>query len=345
MTRRFAKYARVLKIDAETRAGELSGRPIVSVYFGGGTPTLMDPKDLVGVLDAVRELYDVAEDAEITIEANPETVETESLAELRRAGFDRISLGFQSLDPEILSFLGRGHTAEEAVSSFRKARSAGFERISVDLIFGVPGQSPASWALTLAQAVALGPEHISAYDLTIHTETVFTEWIDKGLMEPPDEDLAADMFEFAMDYLAEEGYEHYEISNYAKPGERSRHNLLYWNQQDYLGLGAGAHSRIDDEWTYNPSSINDYFADDYHDYRQEISDAERLSEFFFVGLRKMEGVDLGKVVEKHGETGLEKYRETIERLIADGLLVRNGDNLRLTRRGILMGNEVFSKFV
>ena len=213
-----------------------------TIFFGGGTPSLLTVEQIKRLLSACREAFAVDEQAEITLEANPGTLSSEQLTGLRAAGINRLSLGSQSFDAELLHTLGRIHTPEEIVQALSNARAAGFRSINLDFMFGLPGQTMQHWKTTLDRALALHPEHFSLYSLIIEEGTLFYTWTNEGRIIPGDEDLCADMYEYADERLQAEGYENYEISNWALPGHQSRHNLTYWQNLPYIGMGAGAHS-------------------------------------------------------------------------------------------------------
>ena len=222
-----------------------------SIFVGGGTPSLLDPTLMRKLLDGLRATFRVSGDAEITIEANPETVDVERLRGFRDAGVNRISFGAQSFRADVLATLGRAHTAERTEAAVREARAAGFDNLNLDLIYGTPGESLDDWRMSLEKAIALGPEHLSAYALTIEEGTAFGADVAAGRMPAPDDDDMAAKYELALDLLAAAGYEHYEISNWAKPGRACRHNLVYWTQGEYAGLGAGAHGHLDAARVWN----------------------------------------------------------------------------------------------
>ncbi|HCH00024.1 MAG TPA: coproporphyrinogen III oxidase [Actinobacteria bacterium] len=341
-------YIDALVSEISAEAARFNRASTNTIYIGGGTPTLLAPERIGRVLNVIKENFTVVSDAEISIEANPETITHEKLAALRDAGINRLSMGFQSLDDELLELLGRKHTAAQAVDAFRVARGAGFENISIDLIFGIPGQSLANWALTLEQAIALDPEHLSCYGLTIESGTALERAIDESAVSRPDEDLQADMLLYTMDSLYESGYEHYEISNYAKPGFACKHNLTYWDGGDYLGFGAGAHSKAGRARYSNVAEPAKYIESAGSDARiaesVEQSVADEMSEAMFLGLRKMDGVNPEEFHARFDQAIDSVFGEAIEDLVGVGLLVRN-TNLRLTPKGILLGNEVFSRFV
>ncbi|NCO66369.1 MAG: coproporphyrinogen III oxidase [Candidatus Aquicultor secundus] len=320
-----------------------------SIYIGGGTPTLLEPSYIASIITSLKGRFAITPDAEISIEANPETVTYEKLAVLRESGVNRLSIGFQSLDDDLLTLLGRKHSAQQAVDAFNAARRAGFDNINIDLIFGVPGQMLANWALNFEQAAALEPEHLSCYGLTVEPGTALECEITTGALAMPDEDMQADMFAYTMESLEESGYGHYEISNYAKPGKECRHNLVYWDNRDYIGFGAGAHSRIGNKRFANTAKPTDYIetagTDLFKPEEIELSIDDEMSEMLFLGFRKMEGVNLEAFASRFGCSVQDIYGAQIEGLLDDGLIESKNGLLRLTPRGIFIGNEVFSRFV
>lgn len=325
--------------------GSLTERRVKSIYFGGGTPTVLGTAELARLLETCRRHFRVDTDAEITVEANPESATPAKLRELRTAGFNRLSLGFQSLDDSELGLLGRLHTVAKAVASYDAARRAGFSSINIDLIFGIPGQSLSAWEQTLRAATALKPDHVSCYGLSVEPGTRLAAEIDSGRLEASSEDLQADMFELAMDRLAAAGYRHYEISNFAWPGMECRHNSLYWRNGDYLGFGAAAHSHVTPARWSNAAHPTDYIRRPSPRGRAvELSADEALSETIFLGLRMAEGIDPTAIEERFGVSMAARFGFEIEDLMEKDLLERNG-RLRLTRRGILLANEVLCRFV
>ncbi|MBE2236040.1 MAG: radical SAM family heme chaperone HemW, partial [Anaerolinea sp.] len=253
LNRLFEPFTAAL-VQEIAEAGAARGRPPVrTLFLGGGTPTVLPAELLTQIVDACRAAFDLLPDAEITSEANPGTVDVSRFAALRALGINRLSMGVQSFDPAELAFLGRIHSAGEAVTAFEAARAAGFTNINLDFIYGLPEQSPATWQRTLERAIALAPEHLSLYSLTIEEGTPFGEWAAAGRLAQPSPDLAADLYEIADELLSDAGFVQYEISNWAKPGQMAdlptanpqfacRHNLTYWRNQTYLGFGPGAHS-------------------------------------------------------------------------------------------------------
>jgi oxygen-independent coproporphyrinogen III oxidase len=327
-----------------------------TIYIGGGTPTVLPQELLAQTLQACRQHFQIHAEAEISVEANPGTVDERKLDALRRAGVNRLSLGAQSLNDRLLRLIGRIHNAEQVAHTFRLARGAGYDNINLDLMYGLPEQSTADWQDTLAKALALSPEHLSLYALTLHDETPLAQRIARGALSALDDDLAADMYSYARSLLAANGYEHYEISNWAKRTERAgrsfrcRHNLTYWLDQTYIGIGAGAHSYCARQRYWNVSRPEEYIrrlatggspiADS-----EDIGRRTEISEFMILGLRLIEGVTDERFARRFGCEMRSLYASEIDALAAQGLLIVARDRIRLSERGHLLGNEVFERFL
>lgn len=334
--------------------GSAPQSPLESIYFGGGTPSLLEPVDVARIIEAAAEAFGLSGQAEITLEANPGTVDLERLTGFRNAGVNRLSLGVQSLDDRMLASLGRIHTAQQAREACSIARAAGFTNIGIDLIHALPGQTAEMWCADLEQAVQLSPEHISIYGLTVEGGTPFADRFSDGCPLLPDEELAAWMFEAADDLLNSFGYEHYEIANYARPGFRSQHNSGYWRRDGYLGLGVGAHSFLRDSG-YGARCSNEPDLKRYgaairqgdlarHDVTP-LSRPDAMAEFMFLGLRMADGVEFG-AFEREFEVAFEGvYGKVLEELVPMGLLIVDEGRVRLTRRGMLLSNQVFARFL
>lgn len=327
-----AAYLDAVLIEARARRDRMR-EPSGTIFLGGGTPSLIAPDVLARFLDSLRDALPVRPDAEVTIEANPETVTVAAMRGYRAAGVNRVSLGVQSFAPHVLAALGRAHSPQQARDAVAAARDAGFDNVSIDLIFGAPGESRADWDATLASAVALNVDHVSCYGLTIEDGTAFGAAVARGAMTPPDEDDMAAKYEAAIDAL---GLRHYEISNW---GEPSRHNLIYWTQGDYVGLGAGAHSHRDGVRWWNRKLPRAYIADpaNARDGQEHLDGAARAREWLQLRLRLVEGIDLAEAARVLGRDDLPSLAEPVEQA---GLAVRRGDALVLTRRGLLLENEV-----
>ena len=332
-------YAAALGREAELWSAEWSDASFASVFFGGGTPTTLPAATLVGVIERLRSLFDVAPNAEVTSEANPDTVDERYLASIREGGVTRLSMGVQSFDPAVLEALERVHSAESGRRAFAAARSAGFQDVNVDLIYGARGESIRSWRRTLEEAVALGPEHLSCYALTVEPATPLGRQVASGLVPAPDPDLQADMYAFACQLLATAGYEHYEVSNWAQPGRACAHNLGYWQGGPYLGLGAGAHSYRDGLRWWNVRPPAQYMAmvsrgERPIGGRERLSEEERWMERLLLGLRTADGVPSDWVEA-------DQARE----FIAAGLAALHNGRLSLTDSGMFLANDFVLELV
>lgn len=316
-----------------------------TLYFGGGTPTILEPAQLAALIRDLAARLAVAEGAEITVEANPDTLAPDHLAQLREAGCNRLSIGVQSFDDAILITLGRNHNAARAVKAIEDARRAGWQNVSIDLIYGVPGQSVRQWVGTLERAVALGPEHISAYCLTVEDPSEFHCRQAAGEVIGVGEDAELEMHAAAREMLCAVGYEHYEISNFALPGRRCRHNEKYWRGEDYIGLGAGAHSSVGGVRWANAGTVEDY-TDMLRRGAAPVAYAERLAarrgmdEGLTLALRTADGADLASLSARYGRDAWVQYRMIICELARAGLAVSEGSRLGLTEKGMALANEV-----
>lgn len=338
----------------EIRTAE-EGGIVPTIFFGGGTPSLLSGETILRIMDEIQNKFRVEKDAEITLEANPGTLTEEKLAAWKKAGINRLSLGLQSAVNEELRLLGRIHTWEDFQKSYSMARDAGFENINIDLMSALPGQSSRTWRETLQKVVALNPEHLSAYSLIIEEGTPFYDRYaedvrkrEKGLACSllPSEEEERQMYDDTERILKEAGYHRYEISNYAKEGYECRHNCGYWRRVNYRGFGLGASSLIDEVRFRNTSEIRQYL--NGHAGREEeevLSVQAQMEEFLFLGLRLMQGVSI-KEFEKKFSCSFEKvYGEVTGKLVKEGLLVKSDEWVRLTSKGIDISNYVFSEFL
>lgn len=322
-----------------------------TVYFGGGTPSLLAPRQVEGILHAVREKFRVDERAEVTMEMNPGTVTPELAREFRRAGVNRASFGLQTFDDEQLRRLGRTHTAADARRTLAVLRDAGFANVSFDLIAGLPGQTVEQWSHNLDRALALRPEHLSLYLLEVHEGTPLADQLRRGFWPQPDPDAAAEMYRVLCERTSAAGYERYEISNFCLPGFESRHNLKYWTGAPYYGFGCSAHSfdgrnlRWSNERDAARYCASVETAGDGVVERTRLSDEEAASESLFLGLRLSRGVNLVEHRARFGSDVRAKYGDDLARFSEAGLVELEGDLLRLTRDGALLSNEVFAAFV
>jgi putative oxygen-independent coproporphyrinogen III oxidase len=330
-----ARYVDSLEAEAGLWAEKWRGECFGSVFLGGGTPTTLDQADLARLLAGLRGRFDVDPGAEVTIEANPDTVDAAKLAALREAGYTRLSIGAQSFDQRVLDALERVHRPASVRRAFAAARTAGHTNVNLDLIYGANGETVASWRRTLEEAIALGPEHVSAYALTIEPATPLGRKVQAGLVPGPEPDLQADMFDLACELLAEAGYGHYEVSNWAlEPRFECRHNLGYWRKQPYLGLGAGAHSYRDGRRWWNVRPPGEYLDAVEHGHRpvggeERLTPQEERLEGVFLKLRILEGVPVTSVAN-----------EVASSFVEQGLLRQVDGHLVPTERGMLLLNEL-----
>lgn len=347
-----AYYIRVLK--KEIRGFEALGNlyQVRTLYFGGGTPSILDPSQLGRILEQLREQYEFLPDAEITIECNPGTLTEEKLAAYRELGINRLSIGLQSANEEELAVLGRIHSYQEFENNYRLARKLGFDNINVDLMSGLPGQTMDSWKNTLEKVSALEPEHISAYSLTIEEGTPFFEryGTSEGQRSLPSEREDRAMYHFTKEFLEEKGYQRYEISNYAKPGRESRHNVIYWTGGEYVGFGLGAASYLGGKRFANAKEKTVYWDQArtaYQTYRTVTPQTEQaaMEEFMFLGLRMMKGISTREFEERFHVPFPQIYGDAVSRLTMQGLLEEDGDRLRLTDRGVDVSNQVLVEFL
>ena len=325
------------------------GYEIVSIFVGGGTPSILTEAQITQVFEAVHESFPIREDAEITLEMNPGTDVEDKLPVYRKLGINRLSMGLQSADNKELKCLGRIHTYEDFRQVYQWAREAGFTNVNVDLMSAIPGQTLESYEDTLRKVADLEPEHISAYSLIIEEGTPFYERYGEGrhAEELPDEDTERQMYVRTREILEDYGYHRYEISNYAKDGYECRHNLGYWDRKEYLGLGAGASSLMDHIRWKEPDHIGPstgLVLEEREDFTR-LSRKDEMEEFMFLGLRKIKGVSEEDFYKSFKVSMDEEYKDNIENLIKEGLLVREADRIRLTDQGIDLSNYALSQFL
>ncbi len=361
----FAPYAEAVAQEAALWAPHLAGRPVETIFFGGGTPSLMPLAEMGTIVDSLRAAFQIAADAEISLEANPGTVNAEHIAGLRSLGFNRISFGVQSFHEDELRSLERIHDAEEVENAYRWARSAGFERVNLDLIYGLVDQSLQGWQLNLETALALGPEHLSLYALTLEEGTPLTRDVARGRTPGPDLDLQADMFEWSRDHLQGVGFEHYEVSNWARPGQECRHNLAYWHNAEWLGLGAGAHSHLFD-WRFAAAASPSRYIKSVNEtpqpagsaagenlleamrqvtFREPEDQQREMSETVVLALRLRRGLNLAAFEQRYGQTVEDAFAPNFEETLSLGLVEIADGHLRLRDEAVLLGDEAFLRFL
>ncbi|MCR4671930.1 MAG: radical SAM family heme chaperone HemW [Lachnospiraceae bacterium] len=327
-------------------------RRAVTIFIGGGTPSLMSEKEISGLMDCIYRNFEVAEDAEISMEVNPGTADIGKLSAMKNAGINRLSFGLQSMNNEELERLGRIHNAEQFLESYDAARNAGFTNINIDLMSALPGQTAESFGITLRKAARLSPEHLSCYSLIIEEGTPF--WsiygegsLPEGMPELPSEDEEREMYRMTKEILSEYGYSRYEISNYAKPGYECRHNISYWVRNDYLGFGPGAASLIGNRRFTNTRSVNQYMKDFALSEDEPLDERVSMAETVFLGLRMTEGVDCKAFINEFGRSLEDVYGDVIEKYTATGHLKKSADGSRLmlTEDGIDVSNVIVAEFL
>jgi len=359
----YVPYVKAVAEEIAVKAAQVGRVRVPSIYIGGGTPSLL-PVELIGeMLTAVQTCFDVDPKAEVTLEANPSAVHTDYFAQLRSMGVNRLSLGVQSSHEDELHLLRRGHSFQDAIETVEAARHAGFGNVNLDLIYGLPDQPIAKWRTTLKRVIALQPDHISSYSLQVEVRTAMLRWVQNGRVSEPDDDDVATMYELAQEMLGQAGFEHYEISNWAKVGQRDRetagkrenfqsaHNLVYWRNEPYFGFGCGAHSSFESERYSNVLHPRDYIQRIQHEQTavlevEQIDRALEMGETMMLGLRLIEeGVERTRFADRFGTKLDDVYGSTIAQLIEQGLLESAASRIRLTPHGRLLGNRVFGAFL
>ncbi len=335
----------------EILSGEPFDVPPDTLYIGGGTPSVLNPVLIEAIIDAVSERFSLPTGAEITLEANPGTISLDTLAAYRRAGINRLNIGVQSFNDEALSFLGRCHSGREARQALNWARSAGFENVGIDLINGLPGQSVEEWRETLAEGLSFQPEHFSCYTLTYEPGTPLTRMLESGDIDAADEELVADLFRETVDILVRAGYEHYEISNFARiPELKSRHNRKYWNHTPYIGFGPAAHSFSGNERRWNIRNVSAYIermeagqspADDM----ETLTRDQLMMETIYLGLRTKDGIDLSRFEAQFGGAFREVFPFLLQSLLEEELLFLTDTRCALTERGMCFHDHITRQFV
>src|SRR5262245_27861361 len=325
-------------------------RRVDTIYFGGGTPTTLTVGQISSLIEACRRRFDVAPDSEITAEANPGSISQNYLEELRAAGVNRLSFGAQSFDEDELRMIGRTHSAEDAREAVRTARAAGFENVSLDLIAGLPEQKMETWRRNLEEVFTLAPDHLSVYLLELYKDAPLLHRINRGELRAIDDELTVEMYFALMDEAERRGFDHYEISNWARPGFESRHNLKYWIGAPYWAFGVSAAGYDGRKRWSNTRNIHEYLAKVESGRSPvsefvELDDDDRQSENLFLRMRLKDGVDLDDHLRRFGVNALERYRDEIERLRDAGLVELGENRLKISRAGAVLANEVFAAFV
>jgi len=339
----------VRELEAHRKSDATENR-VDTIYFGGGTPSLLPAGHIVAILNACRKLFDVTPDCEISLEVNPGTLAAEKLQVYRSAGVNRLSVGAQSFSDQELNAIGRIHTASQIIESFSLVRTCGFENLNLDLILGLPGQTERQWMSNLMCADALVPSHVSIYMLELDPKAPLYHSVSKGFCRVPDEDSVADWYLQAIDFLENRGYSQYEISNFARPGCECRHNLKYWLREPVLAFGVAGHSHDGVSRYANVSNLGSYMRAVAEgrspvEWREELTADRNLEETVFLGLRLNRGLDWDRVRRLYGVDRLTACEASLKEMEEMGLLEWRDSIVRLTRRGMLLSNEIFQKFV
>lgn len=341
------EYVETLCMEIVQRAKLYKDRIVDTIFFGGGTPSLLSAGQMGKIMDVIRQEFRVLPEAEISIEVNPGTVTKEKLEAYQKCGVNRLSIGLQSANNEELKVLGRIHTWEVFENTWKQVRDLGFSNVNIDLMSALPGQTLESYENTLRKVLALKPEHISAYSLIIEEGTQFYEWFGEDSSQLPDEITDRRMYEMTRTLLEEHGYYRYEISNYALEGYECKHNIGYWKRKDYLGLGLGAASLLSNVRSSNVSELAEYLKLNWRTEKEELSIQDQMEEFMFLGLRMMEGISCLEFEQQFGKSLKEVYGTQIAKLEKQGLLQyhQETDRYALTLQGIDVSNQVFVEFI
>lgn len=343
---RKAEYVRALCRELEMRKEYLDKEPIETIYLGGGTPSQLEKKDFEDIFSYIYKAYPVTSDAEITLEANPDDLTPEYIAMLRTLPFNRLSMGIQTFQEPILKLLQRRHTARQAIEAFQECRKAGFQNISIDLMYGLPGETSASWEQDLQQALSLHPEHISAYHLIYEEGTALWKLREQHKVEEVDEDLSVSLFSALIDRLTTAGYDHYEISNFCLPGFHSRHNSSYWTGKKYLGCGPSAHSYDGISRQWNIASLDKYIAGITNDSPvfeiEELDLYTRYNDFIITSIRTEWGMPLSRLQNEFGEKLYNYCLRMANPHLKQGTLEIKENTLKLTRKGIFISDGIMS---
>ncbi len=350
------EYFRALAKEIRQKSDDYSNKYYVdSIFIGGGTPSLVNEQRIVDIMTVVKESFSIDGNAEISMESNPKTLTKNKLETYLNAGVNRLSIGAQSFDDELLAYMGRVHTTEDFFKNYDLARECGFRNINIDLMFAIPGQTSEIWMDTMERALSLKPKHISFYSLQLEEGTPFYSMFREGSLKQTEDELDREMYHGAVRMLKDRGYLHYEISNAAMEGYRCRHNLKYWSMEDYLGLGLGAHSYMNGIRTSNITDLREYIrAGEVHSddpervftiWQHENTKEENISEYLFTGMRKIAGIELSDFRARFGADLESVYGEVLEKYRREGLIDIVGGHLRFTETGIDISNRVLAEFV
>ncbi|WP_342500268.1 radical SAM family heme chaperone HemW [Bacillus sp. FSL K6-4563] len=345
------EYLAALEKEMQHTIEQKGEQELKTIFIGGGTPTSLTVSQLDQLMNSIHHVLKPAKNlVEFAVEANPDELSLEKLHVLKEAGVNRLSFGVQTFEDDLLKKIGRVHQKKDVLTSFERARAVGFDNISLDLMFGLPHQEKHHVMNSLETAFSLGAEHYSVYSLIVEPKTVFYNLMQKGKLHLPPQEREAEMYELVMDEMERHGLHQYEISNYAKPGFESQHNLTYWSNEDYFGFGAGAHGYVDGIRNVNAGPVKHYLElieQTGFPYKEthQVTKAEQIEEEMFLGLRKIEGVKSADFQAKYGASPEALFPSVLEELEEKGLIVKDDIGIRLTRKGKLLGNEVFQAFL
>lgn len=334
-----ADFIEALKREAVLRKDYLGGEEVKTVYFGGGTPSVLEPQEILEFLKFLEAYYKIAAASEITLEANPDTVSKESLLEYNKLGINRLSIGIQSFFDDDLQYLSRKHDSQHALHVLDWAKNAGFQEVTLDLIYGIPTLTEEKWRKNLEIFFSTGFNHLSAYALTVEEKTALGQRINKGIAAPVDEDAMLRQYNILVEMTANQGFEHYEISNFSRPGHYSKHNTLYWRGEKYLGLGPSAHSFDGVSRQWNVASVKDYC--DTHSFeKEELTLDDRYNEYIMTSLRTMWGVDVEYIRTNFGEKYAERFKKDIQKHIFSKKMFQQDGRFILTNEGMLFADGI-----
>ncbi|MFP3811044.1 MULTISPECIES: radical SAM family heme chaperone HemW [Bacillus] len=345
------EYLAALEKEMQHTIEQKGEQELKTIFIGGGTPTSLTVSQLDQLMNSIHRVLKPSKNlVEFAVEANPDELSLEKLHVLKDAGVNRLSFGVQTFEDDLLKKIGRVHQKKDVLTSFERARDVGFDNISLDLMFGLPHQEKHHVMNSLETAFSLGAEHYSVYSLIVEPKTVFYNLMQKGKLHLPPQEREAEMYELVMDEMERHGLHQYEISNYAKPGFESQHNLTYWSNEDYFGFGAGAHGYVDGIRNVNAGPVKHYLElieQTGFPYKEthQVTKAEQIEEELFLGLRKIEGVKSADFQAKYGASPEALFPSVLEELAEKGLIVKDDIGIRLTRKGKLLGNEVFQAFL
>ena len=334
-----ADFIEALKREAGNRKDYLGGEEVRTIYFGGGTPSLLDPLEALKIITYLEYNFKLSTTSEVTLEANPDTVSRESLLEFKSIGINRLSIGIQSFFDDDLQYLSRKHDSKHALQVLEWSKEAGFQEVTLDLIYGIPTLTDEKWRKNLEIFFSTGFNHLSAYALTVEEKTALGQRINKGVAAPVDEDAVIRQYQILCEMTENQGFEHYEISNFARPGHYSKHNTIYWKGEKYLGLGPSAHSFDGVSRQWNVASVKDY-CDNYSFEREELTLDDSYNEYVMTSLRTCWGCDLNYIRENYGEKYAERFKKLTKKHISSEKMFQNGEKFILTDNGMLFADGI-----